>query len=276
MKPLVSVILPTYNGASGIECAIKSVINQSFSSFEIIVIDDGSSDNTAGLIFILQKQDARIVYIKNETNLGIQKTLNKGLREAKGDYIARIDDDDEWIDKDKLQKQYEFLNERKDYVLVGTSAIICNENNQEIGRYKLKEDDKSIRERILSKNCFIHPSILARKEAIEKVGGYNEGDMFRHIEDYELWLKLGCVGKIANLNTLSVQLTIHSNSITFKNRLVQAKRILVASRLYRKKYPNFLIGQSILIIRIIGFIFIKFIPFPNQIIYKIQKLYKEF
>jgi len=276
MEKFISVILPTYNGSSGIKCAIESVLSQSFSNFEIIVIDDGSTDNTKELIFSLQEIDNRIVYVKNEFNLGIQKTLNKGLSLAKGEYIARIDDDDEWIDKDKLKKQVEFLSINKDYLLIGTNAIICDEKKQELGRYLLKEDDQSIRSRMLSRNCFIHPSILASKEAITRVGGYSESEAVKHIEDYELWLKLGCIGKLANINTLSVYLTIHSGSITFKNRLIQARRMMIISRNYRKNYPNFFIGQVILLLRIIGFMFLKFIPFPKKIIYKIQKLYKEY
>lgn len=276
MNQLVSIILPTYNGAYMIENAIKSVLNQSFSNFELIVVDDGSSDGTQELIFNLQKQDNRIIYIKNEVNLGIQKTLNIGLKKAKGAYIARIDDDDEWINTDKLVEQVDFLNQNKDHLVVGTNAIIYNEKKQELARYMLPQEDKLIRGRMLFRNCFIHPSILVRKEAIDRAGGYNESEEIKHIEDYELWLRLGCIGKMANIKTESVRLTVRPSSLTSKNRLVQARRMLAVSQHYRKKYPNFIIGQIVLLLRIVGFSFLKFIPLQNKLLYKIQKLYKEY
>lgn len=274
--PLVSIILPTYNGALIIGRSIKSILNQSFIDWELIIIDDGSGDNTQQIIIEMKNQDSRIIYLKNENNIGIQKSLNRGLKETKGKYIARIDDDDIWVDRNKLSTQVDFLEKNPQYVLVGTNAIICDYEGNELGSYKLPETDEEIRARMLLRNCFIHPSIMALKFAIEKAGGYDESEDVKHIEDYALWLKLGLVGKFANLNMQSVQLTVHQNSITFKNRIAQARRMSRVINMYRKKYPRFFIGKIILYLRIAGFFAIKLFPAPSKLVYKIQKIYKEF
>ena len=116
--PLISIILPVYNGENRLKEEIESVISQSYMDWELLVIDDGSTDNIKDIIDNFVKNDSRIRYIRSETNLGIQKTLNKGLKEARGKYIARIDDDDIWIDKDKLKVQLEFLENNKNYLFV--------------------------------------------------------------------------------------------------------------------------------------------------------------
>ena len=129
---LVSILLPAYNGSKRIEGAIRSVIGQTYTNWELLVIDDGSIDKTAEIVDNFTKNDTRIKYIKNEFNLGIQKTLNYGLRESKGEYIARIDDDDIWCDKEKLNKQVDFLNTNPKCVLVGTGVIIVDKDNKEL------------------------------------------------------------------------------------------------------------------------------------------------
>ena len=199
MNKLISIILPTYNGAGRIQEALLSVLGQSYLHWELLVVDDGSTDNTEELVKDLPCNEKRIIYIKNESNLGIQQTLNKGLKEAKGEYIARIDDDDMWIDKDKLLKQVEFLEKNKDCVLVGTGLVAVNEEGKEIFRTFNPELDAIIRNKILSKTCFTHSSVMFRKALAMQLGGYSELSEVRHIEDYDLWLKMGTVGKLANL-----------------------------------------------------------------------------
>lgn len=127
-KPLVSVILPTYNGkrARLIE-AVNSVLSQTFSDFELIIINDASTNDIEHTILELQAKYQRIVYIKNEKNLKLTKSLNKAIGFAQGRYIARIDDDDVRIDREKLQKQVEFLEKNKEYGLCGSQAISINE-----------------------------------------------------------------------------------------------------------------------------------------------------
>lgn len=273
--PKISIILPTYNGSRFIEGAVGSVLVQSFTDFELLIIDDGSTDSTAEIVQRLVREDQRIIYIKNEVNLGIQKSLNRGVRESKGVYIARIDDDDEWIDEDKIKKQVEFLDINYDYVLIGTGVIVVDEIGNELFKYLLPETDEQIRNKILSKNCFVHSSVLFRKDAALKFGGYDESKNTRHIEDYDLWLKLGMMGKFANLGEYSVLFMERENTLSARNRIVQAKKVLFEIKKFKKEYPNFIKGYFLGMIRLFFFYIIKVIPFKQNIINKIKTTYKE-
>jgi len=242
--PKVSIILPTYNGNRFIEQAIESVLKQSYENFELIIIDDDSIDNTAEVICRFSERDSRILYLKNDENLGIQKSLNRGLRKAKGEYIARIDDDDEWIDKDKLKAQVDFLDNYHDYVLVGTGAVVVNEKGKELYRFFEPETDFKIRCKLLLKNCFIHPTVMFRKDAVMKIGGYDEEKEAKDREDYDLWLKLGTVGNLANLQIIGTKKMRRTGSITSKNKIQRFKQRNQFIKKYRKYYPNY--WQSLL------------------------------
>ena len=186
MDKLVTIIMPTYNGSKWLKNAILSIQNQTYKHWELIVVDDGSTDNTAQIVMDLMQNEPRIKYFKNEQNLGIQKTLNRGLKEAKGEYVARLDDDDSWPDPLKLKKQVDFLNENSTYVLVGTGVIIVNEEGKELFRYLLPEEDNVIRSKILSKNCFAHSSVLFRKDIVMNFGGYSEEEDKKNKKESEI------------------------------------------------------------------------------------------
>ena len=223
---LISVILPTYNGERFINRAISGVLNQSYSDLELLVLDDGSTDNTSAIVQGIAQGDPRVRYIKNEKNLGIQKSLNKGLREAKGAWIARIDDDDQWTDKEKIDKQVNFLKTHKGYILLGTGLITQDTKGKELYRFYNPRKDRDIRKKILYRNCFSHSTVMFSKEAALKAGGYSESAHALHIEDYDLWLRLGMIGKFANIRDYAVRLTIHKSSISAVHKIVQFKKQL--------------------------------------------------
>lgn len=274
MNPKLSIILPTYNGDKYIRKAIESIISQSFSDWELIVVDDGSTDNTENIVKKYADKDNRIIYFKNDFNLGIQRSLNKGIQESKGEYIARIDDDDEWIDKNKLKKQFEFLDNNKEYVLVGTGAVNVDEEGEELFRYLGPKTDEEIRRRILRKNCFLHSSVIFRREVVLMLGMYSEDNETRHIEDYDLWLKLGLVGKFANLSIYGVRILISVGSISFQNRMEQFRKNLTLIQKYKGKYPNYFKSVVFNYLRIYLYKLFELLPcsFKN----KIFKIYKEF
>lgn len=274
MDSKVSIILPTYNGGKYIRQTIDSVIAQNFCGWELLVIDDGSIDNTENIINEYINKDKRIIHFKNEVNLGIQKTLNKGLGGAEGEYIARIDDDDQWIDKDKLKRQVEFLNDNPEYVLVGTGAIVTNEKGQELFRYLLPEKDQDIRNKILMKNCFTHSSVLFRKESVVKLGGYTEEGNVKHLEDYDLWLKLGTIGKLANLPVWGINFMIRDDSLSSMNKLDQFKRNVILIKKYKNNYPNYLYSVIFCRLRLSFYQILNILPM--QLKNKIIKIYKEF
>lgn len=274
MNKLVSIILPTYNGSPYIKKAIESVLSQTYKNWELIIIDDCSLDRTSSIVANYINLNSNIKYIKNNENLGVQKSLNKGLSVSKGEYIARIDDDDEWIDNNKLKNQVEFLENNTEYVLVGTGALIIDEDDELTSKYLLPKSDLEIRNKILSKNCFVHSSVLFKKDTAQEVGGFSENEAIKHIEDYDLWLRLGMKGKLFNLNTYSTALRVRSQSLTYKNRVTQAKRILNLIVKYRKIYPRFTIGYIIALFRLVFFIIQNIFPIPMSYIYRIQKVYK--
>lgn len=270
----VSIILPTYNGVQFIVNAIESVISQTFNNWELIIIDDGSTDKTGEIVLNLAQKDSRIKYLKNDKNLGIQKSLNRGLGEAKGEYIARIDDDDEWSGIDKLKKQIEFLNENLDYALVGTGVTVVDENNNKVTKYLLPEKDSDIREKILSKNCFAHSSVMFRKGVALKLGGYDESKEVLHVEDYDLWLRIGKVSKFFNLQFYGLKFMLRENAISSSNKIDQFKKDIDLVKKYKNNYPNFFRSLIFGYLRLYLYIFLKSFISKN-FINKIFKFAKE-
>lgn len=274
MNPLISIILPTYNGARTINRAIASVLSQIYTHWELIIVNDGSTDETAVIVETFAEKDPRIIFLTNEKNVGIQKTLNRGLAVSKGKYIARIDDDDEWIDTSKLVAQVAFFESNPRCVLVGTDSFVVDERGVILSVNRLPKSDTEIRAAMLSKNCFLHSTILARKSIVEKVGGYSEEPRTRHVEDYDLWLRLGMEGCMANLGMLSTVLIASGDSLTSKNRVTQARHALCMLFRYRKQYPRFLLGFFVSITRFVFFSLLAVIPIPRSLWYSIQRIYR--
>ena len=236
--PKVSVLLPTHNGATYIIHAIYSVLWQTYNDFEFIIINDWSTDWTEEIVKGYQKDDPRIIYIKNEENIGLIKTLNNWLKLAKGEYIARIDDDDFWQDHDKLLKQVRFLDENPEYWLVGTSIVSVNEQWREIGKVSSRVSDETIRKNLLRYNQFVHPSIMMRKSVLEHVWWYDEKALY--VEDYELWLRIGKISKFHNLPDYSTRYMIRKGSISWQKQFRQKRNTLKTVDVYKRQiYKRF-------------------------------------
>jgi len=236
LKPTISINIATYNRGRFITEAIESVLAQTFNDWELIIIDDASTDNTAEIVRPYLA-DPRIKYLKNETNQNISLTRNRGLKESQGKYIAILDSDDLWCDQEKLTKQYDFLEKNPDHCLVGTGIIVVDEQGQEKSRYLNPETDKEIRNKILAKNTFAQSSVLYRKEAVLEVGSYNPN--LNGIEDYDLWLKLGTKYKLANLPSYSLKYRIHGGNISLTDRWRLMKINLELIKKHHDDYPNF-------------------------------------
>jgi len=233
----VSVVLATHNGSVTVAAAIGSILNQTLKDCELIVVDDCSSDDTPDVVRKIK--DRRIVYTRNERNLGYAGALSRGLRRAQGDYISIIDDDDVWLDKDKLKKQATFLDARPDYALVGGGVVTVDESGAELSRRLMPETDAEIRERMLMENPFIHSSIMYRREAAINAGGYRQSRC-PYSEDYDLWVKLGTAGKLANLPAYVVRYTTRERGAGYalRMRIIPAVRSLALVAGYRNHYPH--------------------------------------
>ena len=271
--PIVSIILPTYKEPRGLVRSIQSVMHQSFTDWELIVVDDGLTESARVQLLEYSTRDPRIFVLKNPHNMGIQKSLNSGLKNSKGTYIARIDDDDEWIDTEKLAKQVRFLDTHTDHVLVGTGIVVVDQDRKELTKYILPETDFEIRQRMLIKNCFVHSSVLFNKEKACDLGGYSEDTHVLHIEDYDLWLRLGRIGKMHNIPDYSVMFTLHSGSVSAQNRKAQFCRTLRMIKRFKGSYPYYFVGYIKTTMAVYSWSFFRILPpwMKNFIL----KIYKE-
>lgn len=193
--PKVSVILPVYNGLPYLEAAIDSVMQQTFIDFELLIINDGSSDGSASIV---EKFDDPRIRFFQQKNQGLAATLNKAISLSCGEYIARQDQDDVCLPL-RLQKQVAFLEVNPDVGMVGTSAEIWvgNERTDRLLRHPV--DDASIRFGLLFDNYFVHSSVMIRRSVLAKVGGYAEDKSRQPPEDYELWSRVMRSYKVTNL-----------------------------------------------------------------------------
>ena len=194
-KPLVSIIMPVYNEEASIKKAIKTVIDQTYKKFELIVIDDGSTDGTSNIVKTLQELDERIIYLRNEENRGTTYSLNRGLRKASGEYIARIDGDD-WYHPRKLELQVKFLEGRNEYGIVGTFYILVDESGRAV-KVRLPVTHSEIMKRMAYRNAFAHSSIMVRRSVLDMVGYYDE--RYEYAQDYDLYFRILEVSKGYNL-----------------------------------------------------------------------------
>lgn len=180
--PKISVIIPTYNRKELLPRAIVSVFNQTFRDFEIIVVDDASSDGTMDVL--RRFHDARLHYIRQKENRGHAAAVNKGIKASKGEFIAQLDDDDEYL-PEKLQRQLEVLEASgPDIGLVYTGVLIVDQDGKTIGQ---KRPSESYWDGLWHRD-FIGSTALVRKECFEKVGDYDENLHF--YEDKDMWLRI--------------------------------------------------------------------------------------
>lgn len=237
MGDLISIIMSTFNDDRFIGKSISSILHQTYKNWELIIIDDYSSDNTSKIINKYLIKDKRIKYFRNIRNMGLVTNLINGIKQASGNYIARIDSDDIWSGDKKLEIQYNFLSNNKDYGLVGCLGNAYDTLGKLLFNINFPVKDCDIRRNILSKNCFIHSSILIKKSIYSKVRGYNLN--LKYFEDYDLWLKIGSVSKFHNIPKKMVGLTIHQDSMTNNNQAKRIETIFGILKKYKKHYPNY-------------------------------------
>lgn len=193
--PCVTVILPIYNGQSYLESAINSVLQQSYSDFELVIINDGSVDDSASIVESFS--DPRIRFYQQQ-NQGLAATLNKAIGLARGKYIARQDQDDVFFPS-RLQKQFDFLEQNLDVAIVGVAAEVWVGHARTNRMLAHPADDASIRFGLLFDNYFVHSSVMLRRCVLEEVDGYSEDKSRQPPEDYELWSRVMRTHKLANL-----------------------------------------------------------------------------
>ncbi len=205
---MVSVIMPAYNAEKYIAAAIDSILGQTFQDFEFIILNDCSKDRTEEII--LSYADPRIVYLKNEENLGVAATLNKGLAIARGEFIARMDADDIAL-PERLAKQVAFLNANTDIAVLGTNVETFNEAGTMCTGWSTAEPAQ-MRVDMLFACGLAHPSVMMRTAVIRELGGYDPA--FNGLEDYELWCRVLEKYEITTLPDILLRYRIHSSQVT--------------------------------------------------------------
>ena len=215
--PTLSVLIPTYNGGRYVFEAIQSILNQTYQDFELLIIDDGSTDNTSKIIQSFN--DPRIRWFRNEKNEGLIATLNRGLELAQGQLIARMDSDDLSL-PDRFEKQIHYLNEHPDVSVVG-GAYETIEENVRIVRHPT--DPEQVRQELLFTGCVIaHPTVMFRKKVLEDLG-FTYDKNYPHAEDYALWAKLSQQVKLANLPDVLLRYRVHSEQASIQFESIQQK-----------------------------------------------------
>lgn len=216
----LSVVLPTYNGEKHISQALDSILNQTFRDFELIVINDGSTDKTANILKKYSKDDARIRII-SQTNKGLVASLNKGIEMAQGQYIARHDDDDASL-PDRFERQVAFLDSHPDVVVVGSSMSVMNDAGTVLHNHAVLLNDPELRHELLVRSPFPHGSVMYRKSAVVAAGLYRAETW--PAEDYDLWLRLSAEGKLANIDDCLYVYRENSHGISLTRQQEQAER----------------------------------------------------
>lgn len=227
---LVTVLMPAYNAEKHIREAIDSILQQTCTDFEFLIIDDGSTDSTADIIN--EYNDTRIKLIRNGDNKGLIYSLNYGLDIAKGKYIARMDADDISLDT-RFEKQVNFLENNIDVTILGTAFSFLG-TSYEIHHPNYNDE---IRIKLLDDVSFAHPTIMMRREAIKDIR-YNSS--YKYIEDYQYWVMLAVNNlKMANLDEVLLEYRQHEDQVTSQNF---EKQQIVKTQI-KKEYLSHFFGK---------------------------------
>lgn len=238
--PRVSVLMPCYNEERNIVRSVTSVLNQTYEDFELVIVDDGSTDGTVDLVRSIN--DARIRIIEKNQNSGVADSLNVGIDRCSGVFIARMDADDE-CSPHRLRRQLECFREDSGLVLVGSWGLLRNRTSQCVVEKRPPVDDIGIRRMLQKDNIIIHSSVMVRTSALKSVGGYSRIQGF---EDYDLWLRLSEHGRFRNIPEFLVLRYEDNNLKTRKAWEGMARRRVYLTRLryqmeaVRRFGPHFL------------------------------------
>lgn len=205
--PKVSVIMPVYNAQKYLKDAIDSILNQTFTDLEFIIINDGSSDKSTEIIE--SYSDPRIRYFTNKENMGIVATLNRGLELATGKYIARMDSDD-ISHPDRIQKQYDYMEKHPRLAVLGTNIEFIGARD---GSSTAVVNPKWVKASMFFSSALAHPSVMLRGDILKREN-YHYDATYEKVEDYELWTRISEKYQLNNLQETLFQYRIHAKQIT--------------------------------------------------------------
>src|SRR3989344_4619200 len=247
--PRVSILLTTRNRAEFLARTVPAIFMQTFKGFELIIIDDGSTDKTQEVIRRLVEHDQRVVSVNNGKNLGISKSLNGALARARGEYGAIADDDDPWIDPRRLEKQVAFLDAHEKFVAVGGGMVVVDKFGKEILRYLKPETDVAIRRSMFFSNPMANPTTVFRMTAARSIGLYDESVI--HGADRDFWMRMGQEGKLYNIPEYFSQYTIAGQNTLFREVPTVFRTSIRLVHRYRKVYPRYGAGMAFVCVQFV-------------------------
>lgn len=232
--PQISVLMPVKNNERYVREAIKSILDQTFSDFELFIINDGSGDKTPEITG--EFRDPRIQIINHQKSIGMALSLNEALARARAKFIVRMDGDDIAL-PERFARQIEYMEKNPDCVLCGSLAKIIDENGNETGTLEYPRSDRDLRRVFFRYNPVIHPSMMLRREILEKTGGYKN---LWGGEDYDIVLRFAAYGKIANLPGYLLKYRLYKNSGSHNAQKLFLWRSIVArwKAIWEYGYPK--------------------------------------
>lgn len=229
--PRLSVVLPVYNAGRYLAEAVESILQQSFQDFELIAVNDGSTDGSPRILEALASRDPRI-RILNQENRGQVASMNRAVGEARADLVARMDADDIALSH-RFEDQVGHLDAHPEVVLVGGRTIVIDERGVPLDVWEPPVSASALRATLPRQNCFCHPSVIFRKSAFEECGGYREA--YAPSEDYDLWLRLLEIGEVANVPRVVLAYRFHRENLSATRTRKQALASLAANLSFRRR-----------------------------------------
>ncbi|MGQ9574274.1 MAG: glycosyltransferase [Thermoguttaceae bacterium] len=226
--PRVSVLMSVYNGACYLREAVESILGQTFGDFEFLIVDDGSTDATAGILAEYQAQDPRIIVLGNHGNLGLTRSLNRGLALARGEYVARHDADDVAL-AGRLAAEVAHLDRSPQTVLVSANYEIIDAGGDLLEAIRLEGDPMLVRWHLVFFNYIgCHSAVMFRREPVLRLGGYDQSH--RYSQDYGLWMRLAELGHLAILPEVLQRHRVHPANLSSMRYPEQERTSLEISR----------------------------------------------
>ncbi|MBU5614581.1 glycosyltransferase family 2 protein [Geomonas azotofigens] len=227
--PLISVVMSVYNGERYVGEAVDSVLSQSRTDFELIVVDDGSTDGTAAIL--ASYTDPRLRVIRHD-NQGLTRSLNLAVAQARGKYVARQDADDRSL-PERLAIQTDFLDAHPEIALVGSAVKVISSQGVELATFRHPTEPAEIAATLRSYNCFWHGSIMFRRDSFLELGGYDE--RFVTAQDYDMWLRFSERHQLANLPEPLYAYRFTVESVTVQRMVSQHRLAVLARRLAEER-----------------------------------------
>jgi glycosyltransferase involved in cell wall biosynthesis len=240
-NPKISVIMAVKDSEKYLREAIESVLQQTFTDFEFIIIDDYSTDSSAKIV--LEYKDLRIKCIKNQSPLGLAKSLNIGLDIARGEYIARLDADDVCL-PNRFEHQVRFLNEHPQIGVLGSGIRLIDDQGNTIYDVHFPTDHDVIKWQLCFHNPIAHPTVMMRLAVVKQADGYDPA-LIRS-QDYDLWWRMSLISELANLYEINIHLRQHSGQVTNVQRNEQFECGLKINQRYLSALVGAAISQDVI------------------------------